>query len=165
VARGRLNDPRRPDRVLDGPLEDRLVKVVATPLTGQAIQVEACRREDPLPSPTSAGVRVFAQERAGQLDPASTMPEVAVVLPAHALEVGRQVGLHRGRQHGRAILVSLAIADGDLVQREVNVLHAQAAAFQQALAPAAAADGRQHGHLLEGIAALVPPDELHPRGC
>jgi hypothetical protein len=51
------------------------------------------------------------------------------VLPALALEMGDQLCFDRGRQHRRPILVSLAIADGDLVHREVDVLHAQATAF------------------------------------
>ena len=73
----------------------------------------------------------YLRRSAGQLDPARAVPEVAVVLPAHALEVGVQVCLHRGRQHRRAVLVPLAVADGELVRREVHILHTQATAFQQ----------------------------------
>ena len=83
------------------------------------------------PSPGSARIGVLAEERAGQLDPAGAMLEVGFVLAAHPLEVGEQVCPHRGRQHGGAILVPLAVADGELARREVNMLHAQATAFQQ----------------------------------
>ena len=79
MARGRLGNPRAPDRVLDRPLENRLVQAVAAPLTGHAVHIEASRREDPLPSPGSPGVRVLAQERPGQVDSASTMPEIAFI--------------------------------------------------------------------------------------
>src|SRR5262249_61751019 len=122
MARGGLGNPRAPDRVLDRPLEDRLVQVVAATLTGHAVYIEASRREDPLPSPGSAGVRVVAQERAGQLDPARAGPEGAFVWPAHTLEAGAQLSLHRARQHGGAILAPLAAADGDLGRRDERVL-------------------------------------------
>src|SRR5215471_580412 len=98
MARGGLGNPRAPDRVLDRPLEDGLVQVVAAALTGHAVYIEASRWKDPLPSPGSAGVRVLAQERAGQLDPPRAVPEIAFVLPAHTLEVGAQLSVHRGRQ-------------------------------------------------------------------
>jgi hypothetical protein len=68
-------------------------------------------------------VRVLAEERAGQLDPAGTVPEVAFVLPADVLEMGEEVYLHRGRQHRGAVLVPLAVADGELIRREVDILH------------------------------------------
>src|SRR4030095_5069421 len=95
MARGGLGNPRAPDRVLDRPLEDRLVQVVAATLTGHAVHVEASRRKDPLPSPGAAGIRVLAQERPGQLDPARTMPKIAFVLPARTLEVDAQICLDR----------------------------------------------------------------------
>src|SRR5690349_7457216 len=70
MARGGLGNPRAPDRILDHPLKDRLEKVVAAPLAGHAVHVEACGREDPLPSPGLAGVPVLARERPGS----STQP-------------------------------------------------------------------------------------------
>src|SRR5262245_34938303 len=82
MARGGLGNPRASDRVLDRPLENRLVQVLSTALARAAVDLEACRREDTLPSPGSAGVRMLAQERAGQLHPAGTMPEIAFVVPA-----------------------------------------------------------------------------------
>jgi len=55
-----------------------------------------------------------------------------LVLLARALEVGDQRGLDCRRQHRHPILAPLAVADDDLVRREVDVLHAQVTAFQQA---------------------------------
>lgn len=60
------------------------------------------------------------------------MAEVGLVLLARAGELLGQRGLDRGGQHRRPILVALAVADDDLVRREVDVLHAQPTAFQQA---------------------------------
>src|SRR5262249_50718241 len=93
AARGGLGDPSAADRVLHRPLKDRFVEVVPTTLAGDAVHVDARGREDPLPSPGSARVRVLAEERAGQLDPARAVPEVAFVLPAHALARGGRAGL------------------------------------------------------------------------
>jgi hypothetical protein len=60
--------------------------------------------------------------------------EVGLVLLARALEVGDRRGLDRRRQHRHPILAPLAVADDDQVRREINVLHAQVTASQQAKA-------------------------------
>ena len=65
MTRGRLGNSGGADGILDSPLEDRFVKVMAAPLAGGAVHLEARGREDPLPSPVSAGARILAQERAG----------------------------------------------------------------------------------------------------
>ena len=103
------------------------------------------------PSPGSARIGVLAEERAGQLDPAGAMPDVGFVLAAHPLEVGEQVCPHRGRQHGGAILVPLAVADGELARREVNMLHAQATAFQQPQPRAIEQDRHQPWDAIEAL--------------
>jgi len=46
------------------------------------------------------------------------------MLLAHALDVGDQLCFDQGRQHRPPILAPLAVADRDLVRREVDVLHA-----------------------------------------
>ena len=69
-----------------------------------------------MPPPVPAGVRVLARQRAGQFDPASTVPDIGLVLLSHALDVGAQHGLDRGRQHRHPILVPLAVAYQDLVR-------------------------------------------------
>jgi hypothetical protein len=76
----------------------------------------------PAATPLAAGVRVLAREGAGQLDPAGAAPEVGLVLFADAPEVGGQRGLHRRRQDCHPIPRALAVADHDLVRREVDVL-------------------------------------------
>ena len=81
VARGGLGDPGAADRLLHRPLKDGFVEMVTATLAGDAVHVDARGREDPLPSPGSARVRVLAEERAGQLDPAGAVPEVVFVLP------------------------------------------------------------------------------------
>ena len=101
-------------------------------LRAVAIDIEARRWKNPLPPTVPAGVRVLARQGVGQLDPAGAVAKVGLVLLAPTLEMGDQCGLDRRRQHRHAILAAFAVADDDLVRREVNVLHAQVTAFQQA---------------------------------
>jgi hypothetical protein len=85
--------------------------------------------------------------------------EVGLVLLASALEVGGQRGLDRGRQHRHPVLVALAVADDDLVRGEVDVLHAQAAALQQAKSRAVQQERHEPWHAVEPLqdgANLVP---------
>lgn len=151
VARGGLGDSGAADRILHCPLKDGFVEVVTAMLAGDAVHVDARGREDPLPSPGSARVRVLAEERAGQLDPAGAVPKVVFVLPAHPLEVREQVCLHRGRQHGGAIVVPLAVADGELVRRDIDVLRAQATALEQPQSGAVPQDRHEPRHSVEAL--------------
>jgi hypothetical protein len=84
-----------------------------------------------LPGPFAPGVRVLAGERRGELDPAGAVPEVALVLCADVLDLAGQRRLDRRRQHGHAVLVAPGAPDHDLIGGEVDVLDAQAAAFEQ----------------------------------
>jgi hypothetical protein len=43
-------------------LEHGLVQVVAPPLAGHPIDIDPRRREDPLPSPLPAGVRILSRQ-------------------------------------------------------------------------------------------------------
>jgi hypothetical protein len=107
VARRRLDDPGGTDGNLHRPLEHGFVDVVAAPLAGHGLYVETRGGEDPLQTPFAAGVRVLAQERAGQFDPTGAVAGVGLVLLASAFQVGGQGGLDRGRQHRHPVLVAL----------------------------------------------------------
>ena len=52
------------------------------------------------------------------------------VLGSHRVQVSRELGLYRGRQHRDPILVALAGTHHELVGAEVDVLHTQPAGFQ-----------------------------------
>ena len=91
MAGGRLGNAGRANRVLYSPLEHRFVEMVAAPLASKPVDVGASRREDPVPAPLAAGVRVLAREGAGQFDPTGFVPQVSLVLLAHPLDVGRPV--------------------------------------------------------------------------
>src|SRR5262249_35834219 len=103
-------------------------------LTGGPVDVEARRREHPLPGPFAPRVRVLPSERPRQLDPPRALAEVALMERSHSFEMLREVGLDRGRQHRPPVLAALAVADRDLVRREVDVLDSQPATFQESKA-------------------------------
>ena len=65
VGAGSLGDAGMPDRVSDRPLKDGLMEVVTAVLAGCPIDVDSGGREDPLPRPFAAGVRVLAGEGPG----------------------------------------------------------------------------------------------------
>lgn len=49
---------------------------------------------------------------------------------ANALEMLSQGAVNRLGQHGASILIAFALADGDLIQREIEILDPQAQAFE-----------------------------------
>jgi hypothetical protein len=65
VGAGAFGDAGMPDRVPDRPLKDRLMEVVTAVLAGRPIDVDSGDREDPLPRPFAASVRVLAGEGPG----------------------------------------------------------------------------------------------------
>jgi len=66
----------------DGPLDDRLVQMMRAALPRRPVNVEARRREDPLPA-HSRPVRVLPGERPRQLDPPLAVAEVALMERSH----------------------------------------------------------------------------------
>jgi hypothetical protein len=59
------------------------------------------------------------------------MPQILLVQPLDTLEVLHQLGLQGDRQHGHAVLPSLAVAYGDLVVDQVHVLDPQPEGLRQ----------------------------------
>src|SRR5262249_41586762 len=66
--------------------------------------------------------------------PSCTLAEVALMQRSHPFDMLREVGPDRARQHRSPVRATLAVADGDLVRREVDVLDSQAATFQESKA-------------------------------
>jgi len=112
-----LRDAGLPDGVLDGSLDDRFVQVMATTLASLA-------------SPR-------------QLDPACALPEIPVVLLLDGFQVPAQLGADDGWKRRDPILVAFAGANDDLMPPEINVLHAEAGAFEKAQAGAIHEDGHE----------------------
>src|SRR2546425_13377456 len=80
VRRGPLGEARAADGLDHGALHDGLVQMMTTALTRRPVEVEPGGREDPLPRPLAASVRVLAGQGAPQLDPAGTLCQVGFVL-------------------------------------------------------------------------------------
>jgi len=121
VARGQLHDAGCAYGLLDGPLQDRLVKMMTAALSSVTVDVESRGRKEPLPAPVPPRVRVFAGERERKLDPSRAAMYVGRVLFADAPEMIFENGLHRGRQHRCAVLAALAIADDDPARGEIDI--------------------------------------------
>src|SRR5262245_12526005 len=114
------------------------MKVMPAELTGFAVTVVAGGGKDPLPAPFAAGVRVLLRECVRQLDPTGASGEVQIMELARGFDVRGEGGLDCCGKHGTAIPAALALAHDDLVTREVDVLHTEAAAFEQSDARAVA---------------------------
>src|SRR3989442_15696490 len=99
-------------------------------LAGHAVPIEPRRREHPLPDPLPPGVRVLAVERRRKLNPTAPRLKIAPVLLANPVEVPDQIRLDRCGQHCDPVLVALGASHEDLIGAEVDVLDAQAAAFE-----------------------------------
>jgi hypothetical protein len=84
------------------------------------------------------------------------------MLCTHVVEVRHQQGLDCRGQHRDSILAPLAVADHDLVRREIDVFHAQPAALQQAEAGAVEKkrhDPRHAGQLLQDRPGLLAGED------
>jgi hypothetical protein len=62
VARGELGNTCGTDGVLHGALENGFVEMVAATLASEAVHIESCGGEDPLPRPFAPGVGILPQE-------------------------------------------------------------------------------------------------------
>ena len=102
---------------------------------------EGAGGEDPLPGPFAPGVRVLAVEGVGQVDVGMPGGEVLVIDGADAAEVSLQGFAEGLGEHGDAVLLPFAVADGDLVHFEVYVFDAQADAVHESQ-PGAVEEGR-----------------------
>src|SRR5207245_5308561 len=103
----------------------------------------------PLPRPLAPGVRILPAERPRQLDPARASGEVALVQRSRPLDVPREIDLDRARQHSHSVLAPFAVADRDLVRREIDVLDPQAAAFEEAEPRAVEEQRHQAGRAIQ----------------
>ena len=108
------------------------MEVVAAELAGLTMEVTASRRKDPLPHPFPACMGILSRQRRGQLDPTGAGAEIGLVQMAHAQQVPRERGLRGCRENGESIPISLPTANGDLTAPEVDVLHPEPGAFEQA---------------------------------
>jgi len=151
VARRLLGKAGLEHSLSDGTLDDRLVQMMAAALTRGSVDVESRRREHPLPGQFTPRVGVLPRERPRQLDPPRALAEVALMERSHSFDMLRQVGLDRARQHRHPVLAALAVVDRDLVHREVDVLDAQPATFQEAKARSVEQERHHAGHAVQTL--------------
>src|SRR5207244_11777060 len=126
-------------------LHDGLVEMMAAALAGNSLDVEPSGRKHPLPGPLAAGVRILASQRPRQLDPACALPEVEVVLLLDDVQMPGQLDADDGRKRRGPVFVAFAGADDDLIAPEIDILHSEPSALQEAQARAVQQDGHETG--------------------
>src|SRR2546425_8768298 len=108
-----LRYSRVPDGLLEGSLDDRLVKMMPTALAGHSVDVEASGGKHPLPDPLPACVRILACQCPRKLDPAGSLPEIDIMLLLRGFQVASELRANDGRKRRSSVFVALAAADGD----------------------------------------------------
>lgn len=99
MAARALGEPTRMDRLPKGPLHDRLVQMMPTPLAGRHVHVRAGRRKHPLPRPIAPGGGELPRER--------PRDESALVPRAHTPDMRPQRLLHDLRQLRHPVAIPL----------------------------------------------------------
>ena len=136
MATGGLRNPSVANRSFDCVLEVLFANVVATSLASPWIDRNLFGREDVLPWPFANSVWIFAMECARKKNGTATAGEILLMKLFHARKVRLKRAAEPFREHGHAFPHSFAFADGDLAIAEIDVLHAEAKAFEQAQAAA-----------------------------
>src|SRR3989304_1272566 len=118
-------------------------------LAGHPVNVDTCGRKDPLPGPLAAAVGVLLAEGPRQFDPAGASLEIDLMLVADRVEGPHEIGLDGGRQHREAVCVPFPGTYHELVAPDIDVLHAQARAFEKAAPRAVQQERHQPGHAVD----------------
>lgn len=136
VDAGMLLDAGLVHRLVHGALHAGFVDVMTHLPAGLRIGGAAGSGEDVLPARRLRRVGVLAGERIGQSDCAEAGLQVCLMEPLRDGDLRAQRRFQPGRQRHDAVLIPLAVEDGDLPVAEVHVLDAQTEAFAQAHAGA-----------------------------
>src|SRR6266545_3524099 len=131
VGRCRLGDTGAPHCLRHRLLHHGLVQVMSLPDAAASVRVVGGSRENVLPGPLAVGAAVLACQGVRQGGAPEALAQVRQVKLAHPLEMlGKRLLAGTG-QHGHPVLAALAVADGDLVALEVDVLDAHVQALQE----------------------------------
>jgi hypothetical protein len=87
VASGMLKDAGFKTRLSESTLQNRFVKMMPAPFTGDPVDEMAARWKYPLPSPLFPRIGIFALEGVRQNDSAQAVFKIALVLLSNVLEV------------------------------------------------------------------------------
>lgn len=132
----RLGDARGPHGRPQVALQPLFVDMVAMHRLAARILADGGRRKDPEPGPALGRALVLGGQRVRQID---ARPLAVLLLPTVGLphlprgpQLRAQRPIERARQHDDAILAAFAVAHDDDLAHEIDVLDAQAYAFEQA---------------------------------
>jgi hypothetical protein len=140
----------------DGALQAGGVEVMAAHFAAAGVKGASGSRKEILPDKLLGGVGVLFLQGVGQIDLSVASGQVLFVEQAHPFDLAVQFG-----EGNDAVLLALAIADGNGAVLKINVLDSQADAFHQAQAGAVEELGHQFVNAVEvvdearGFAELV----------
>ena len=118
--------------LFDGFLNHRLVEVVAADGVGSRIGAAGAGGEDVLPAPVGGGFGVLAVEGCREVDAAEAVGDVLVVELTDVDEVVSESLAAGIGEEGGSVFVTLAVADGDVAEVEVDVLDSESEALEDA---------------------------------
>ncbi len=130
MAAGSFGNARSADGLFDGLLDNRWVQVVAANGVGPGVSAARASGEDVLPAPVGGGIRVLARQGRREVDPAEAVGDVLIVEIADVVEVVLEPLTAGVGEECRSVFVTLAVADGDVAEVEIDVLDAEAEALK-----------------------------------
>ncbi len=157
-----LGDTRFPGRLLDGPLQTGRVNVMAVDRTAAGVHRTLGRREKILPDELTGCIGVLSFQCIGEIDLPVPGGQVLLVEQTHPLYLAAQFRDDRFGKRDNAVLLALAIPDGDGAVCKIHVLDTQADALHQAQAGAVEELSHQLADVVQVIqkaANLVPGED------
>ena len=145
----------------DGALDGARAQVVTADEARAGVHGEAWGGENPLPAPFSLGIRVLVGQGIGQVDGAVTAGQVVLVQASNLVQVFLEVFDQGFGQDGDAVLLALAVADGDGAVVKVQVLNSEAQTFHEAEAAAVEGPGSREAEE-QGSRGAEANSPLHP---
>ena len=127
-----LGDSRISDSLLDSFLNDRFVEVAPADLVGFRIGAAGTGREDVLPAPIGGGSGEFPIEGVWHMNSTEAVGEILVVKVPNVGELVLQTLPARVGQEGRTVFSSLAVADDDVSEIEIDILDSESKALEDA---------------------------------
>src|ERR1044072_8340175 len=134
MAPGRLGDAGGEDRLPECSLDVPLVDVMPHPEPAARLARPLLGREDVLPAPLECGPGVLSGQGVRQVDTAMPLGNILAVELSHRFEMRPQGRLKAPWEDRPTVFLSLAVPDGDLAEREIDILDPEPQAFHQAQA-------------------------------
>ena len=132
MAAGIFGDSRSADCRFDGSLDARFIEMVSAHFPAEGVDGSFGSGEDVLPVPLFCCRGIFVSERVGQDRFTVAVGEVFLVDSIDFFEVELESFLNGLGEDGRAIFFAFTLSHGYSILFEIDILDAQAKAFEEA---------------------------------